>query len=464
MNEENLHAYQHYCVDWIIDHPACGVYIEMGMGKTVITLTAINELKYFRFETARVLIIAPKKVAEATWSYECSQWDHLKHLKVAILVGDLKYRQAALQSRADVYVINRDNVKWLVDQYRTPSDWPFDMVVLDESSSFKNSQAIRYKALKYVRPNIKRLVELTGTPTPNGMMDLWAQMFLLDGGTRLGRFISRYREAFFKPDKRNQFQIFSWKLKPGAQEEIMNRVSDICISMQAADYLQLPDFVVQTVPVHLDDKAAAAYRQLERDMILELADDELIEAGSAAVLTGKLLQLCNGAVYDSDGKVQVIHDCKLDALVETIEQLNGEHCLLFYTYIHDKDRILKRLSGAVPVVRVYTGSQDLEDWNAGKIDVLLAHPASCAYGLNLQHGGRHIIWFGLTWSLEQYQQANARLYRQGQEKPVVVHILTVTGGMDEDVVKSLSGKQDTQDALLNALKARIDIVRRNISE
>ena len=428
----------------------------MGLGKTVITLDAINTLRYDRWAVQRVLIIAPKKVAEGTWTKEAQKWEHLRHLRISAVLGSQQKRLRALATPADIYVINRDNVAWLVDYFKNA--WPFDMVVLDESSSFKNSQSKRFKALKLVRSRINRLVELTGTPASNGLIDLWAQIYLLDGGARLGRTLGQYRERFFDPDKRSRTQIFSYTPKDGSMEYIQQAIGDICVSMKAEDYLNLPDRMFDDVPVVLDDKARKAYRQLERDLLLEL-DEGQITAASAGVLTGKLLQLCNGAVYDSEKRPLAIHNCKVEAFLEVLEQLNGQHCLVFYNFQHDRDRLLAALEPLGLRVRVYQNAADEDAWNAGEIDVLLAHPASCAYGLNLQNGGHHIVWFGLTWSLEQYEQANKRLHRQGQRHPVIVHHLVVQGGMDEDVIESLRAKGDTQEALMDALKARIKKAR-----
>lgn len=458
------HEYQQYCVDKLIETPNIGLFLDMGLGKTVITLTALHELKYHRFCIKKTLIIAPKKVAEATWRKEAAKWSHLIVLRFSTVLGSRAERIAALEKTADIYVINRDNTDWLVKYYTEPHsgrEWPFDVVVLDESSSFKNPKAVRFKALKAMRPKIGRLIELTGTPAPHGLTDLWSQVFLLDGGKRLGRTISTYRDIYFVPDKRNARTIWSYKPREGADEVIYDSISDICLSMKAKDYLTLPDCVYEEIPVVLDAKAKAAYDRLERDTLLQVEDGTWITAGTAGVLTGKLLQLCDGAVYDEDGKARVIHDCKIEAFKETIEQLNGQHALVFYNFQHDRTRLLEALEGFQKGenglrVRVYGGPEDEEDWNTGKIDVLLAHPASCAYGLNLQAGGHHIIWFGLTWSLEQYQQANKRLHRQGQELPVIVHHLIVQGGVDEDVMRALSGKENTQNCLLAALKVRLE--------
>lgn len=450
------YPYQQYCAARIVADAAVGLFLDMGLGKTVITLDAINTLRYDRWAVQRVLIIAPKKVAEGTWTKEAQKWEHLRHLRISAVLGSQQKRLRALATPADIYVINRDNVAWLVDYFKNA--WPFDMVVLDESSSFKNSQSKRFKALKLVRSRINRLVELTGTPASNGLIDLWAQIFLLDGGARLGRTLGQYRERFFDPDKRSRTQIFSYTPKDGSMEYIQQAIGDICVSMKAEDYLNLPDRMFDDVPVVLDDKARKAYRQLERDLLLEL-DEGQITAASAGVLTGKLLQLCNGAVYDSEKRPLAIHNCKVEAFLEVLEQLNGQHCLVFYNFQHDRDRLLAALEPLGLRVRVYQNAADEDAWNAGEVDVLLAHPASCAYGLNLQNGGHHIVWFGLTWSLEQYEQANKRLHRQGQRHPVIVHHLVVQGGMDEDVIESLRAKGDTQEALMDALKARIKKAR-----
>ena len=450
------YPYQQYCAARIVADAAVGLFLDMGLGKTVITLDAINTLRYDRWAVQRVLIIAPKKVAEGTWTKEAQKWEHLRHLRISAVLGSQQKRLRALATPADIYVINRDNVAWLVDYFKNA--WPFDMVVLDESSSFKNSQSKRFKALKLVRSRINRLVELTGTPASNGLIDLWAQIYLLDGGARLGRTLGQYRERFFDPDKRSRTQIFSYTPKDGSMEYIQQAIGDICVSMKAEDYLNLPDRMFDDVPVVLDDKARKAYRQLERDLLLEL-DEGQITAASAGVLTGKLLQLCNGAVYDSEKRPLAIHNCKVEAFLEVLEQLNGQHCLVFYNFQHDRDRLLAALEPLGLRVRVYQNAADEDAWNAGEVDVLLAHPASCAYGLNLQNGGHHIVWFGLTWSLEQYEQANKRLHRQGQRHPVIVHHLVVQGGMDEDVIESLRAKGDTQEALMDALKARIKKAR-----
>jgi len=453
------HPYQRYAVERIIQDPAIGLFQDMGLGKTVETLTAINDLRYNRWQVSRVLIVAPKKVAEATWQNEAQQWDHLKHLRIVSVLGTAKQRIKALYTPGDIWVINRENIPWLVDYYQ--QDWPFDMVVLDESSSFKNSQSKRFKKLKLMRSRISRIVELTGTPAPNGLEDLFAQIYLLDGGERLGRTMTSYREQFFTQDYAYPGQQYrTYSPQDRADSRIQDAISDICVSMKSEDYLSLPEYIEDTVPVVLDPTAKKAYDKLEKDMLLEI-DEDTITAGSAAVLTNKLLQLCDGAVYDVDHKVTEIHRCKIEAFLEVIEQLHGEHALVFYNFQHDRDRIVEALKGSGLRVRVFHGPQDENDWNAGEVDILLAHPASCAYGLNLQRGGHHAIWFGLTWSLEQYQQANKRLHRQGQQYPVIVHHMIVQGSVDQDVMAALQAKSDTQETLMQALKARIEKARRS---
>lgn len=399
------------------------------------------------------MIIAPKKVAEATWTSEAMKWEHLRDMRIVPILGNVQQRLRALDTPADAYVINRENTQWLVEHLK--NSWSFDMVVLDESSSFKNPSSKRFKALKRVRGRIKRLVELTGTPASNGLEDLWAQIYLLDGGARLGKTLGAYRDRYFVPDKRNRTTIFSYTPKEGSFEMIKQIISDICISMKADDYLALPDVIHDDIPVVLNSAARKAYEQLESDLLLEV-DADTITAGSAGVLTGKLLQLCNGAIYSEEHKAVKIHDCKIEAFMELIERLNGQHALVFYNFKHDCDRLVEALSKTKLRVRIYSKAQDAADWNDGKIDVMLAHPASCGYGLNLQQGGHRVVWFGLTWSLEQYEQANKRLHRQGQEHPVIVHNLIVQSGMDETVIGALKGKSDMQDALMTALKARIE--------
>lgn len=452
----NPHDYQKFAIEKVISDPAIGLFLDMGLGKTVITLSAINELKYNRFAINKVLVVAPKKVAEATWQMEAAQWDHLGLLRFSTCLGSASKRIRALSTPADIYVINRDNVVWLVDYYR--NSWPFDMVVLDESSSFKNPQAKRFKALKAIRPHIQRIVELTGTPAPNGLMDLWSQVYLLDEGKRLDKHVTHFRERYFEPDQRSRDRVFSYKPKPGADNAIHRLIGDICVSMRAEDYLQLPDLVPHQIPVVLTPKAKKAYQKLEREMILHV-DESTIDASSAAVLGNKLLQLCDGAAYDGDHNVVEVHDCKLESFAELIEGLSGKPALVFYSFKHDLSRLIPVLEKLKLRYRVLKTKEDQEDWNNRKIDVLLAHPASAAYGLNLQHGGNHIVWFSLPWSLELFQQANKRLHRQGQTEKVIMHLLTVTGGMDEDVVARLTDKKSTQDMLIDSLKARIQHVK-----
>ena len=420
------YPYQQYCINSIIYNRAVGLMLDMGLGKTVITLTAIKDLRYNRWEISRPLIIAPKKVAEATWTTEAKKWEHLKGLRIVQIMGTLQQRLKALATPADVYVINRENTQWLVEYLK--NNWNFDMVVIDESSSFKNSRSKRFKALKLVRSRIKRIVELTGTPASNGLEDLWAQIYLLDGGARLERTLGAYRDKYFLPDRRNRMVVFSYKPKQGSFEIIKNKIKDICISMKAEDYLALPEMI-------LNSSARQAYQTLEKYFLLDVKNG-IITAGSAGVLTGKLLQLCNGAIYDSEGKAIKIHDCKLEAFMELIEQLNGQHVLVFFNFKHDLERLITAFNATKLKVRVYESSQDEKDWNDGKIDILLAHPASCGYGLNLQRGGHHIIWFGLTWNLEHYEQSNKRLHRQGQTQPVVIHHLIVQDSVDELVIQA----------------------------
>ena len=449
----NPYPYQQFCIDNIIYNHAVGLFLDMGLGKTVITLSAVHDLRYNRWEVMKPLIIAPKKVAEATWTTEAKKWDHLNMMRVVPVLGTEQQRLRALSTPADLYVINRENVKWLVDHFKNA--WPFDMVILDESSSFKNASSQRFKALKLVRSRIKRIVELTGTPSSNGLEDLWAQIFLLDGGARLGKTLGAYRDRYFIPGKRNRTTIFSYEPKEGSFEMIKQAISDICISMKSSDYLTLPDVIHSDIPVALDSRARKAYADLETDLLLQV-DEDTITAGSAGVLTGKLLQLCNGAIYDADKRAVKVHDCKIDAFLELVEQLNGQHALVFYNFQQDRDRLVEALAKYNLNVRVYSRAKDEIDWNNGEIDILLAHPASCGYGLNLQQGGHHAIWFGLTWSLEQYEQANKRLHRQGQEHPVVIHHLIVQGGMDEVVLDALQNKSDMQNALMDALRVRIN--------
>lgn len=452
------HAYQRHCINRIIETKKIGLFLDMGLGKTVTTLTAIRELKYNRFQVRRVLVIAPKKVAEGTWSREKDKWDHTRLLRVSPVLGSQSKRERALNTPADIYVINRENVTWLVDYYR--NEWPFDMVVVDESSSFKSHASKRFKSLASVSGKIDRLVELTGTPSPNGLDDLWAQVFLLDGGERLGKRYTQFRERYFQPDKRGaDGMVYSYQAKPGTEESILERISDICVSMKAEDYLELPDLSYHQIPVELDSKSARAYRELERKMVLELPEEGEISVASAAALSNKLLQLANGALYDEDRNVHEVHSCKMEAFLELVESLQGKPALVFYNYQHDRDRILAALSGKGLRVRELRTPEDEDDWNSGRIDILLAHPASSAYGLNLQQGGNQVVWFGLTWNYELYTQANKRLHRQGQKQKVIIHHLVCAGTRDEDVMAALERKDDVQNWVMESLKARIRRIR-----
>lgn len=444
------HEYQRYATEKIINLPACGLFLEMGLGKTVSTLTAINELIYDQFEVERVLVIAPKRVADDTWTSEAEKWDHLRCLTFSKILGTAAQREAALQAKADIYLINRENVVWLVDKLR--KQWPFDMVVVDELSSFKSNQAKRFKALRAIRPLVKRFVGLTGTPAPNGLMDLWPEVYLLDCGERLGKTITGYRDRYFYPGKRNGYTVFTWEPKEGAEEAIHQKISDICISMKAEDYLRLPEQVVNDIRIRLAPEEMHKYRELEKEKLMDL-DGQEITALSAAAVWGKLLQLANGAVYDDDGGATMLHDKKLDALEEIVEAACGHPVLVFYNFRHDYDRLMARFERLGP--RTIQTSGDIRDWNAGRIRLLLAQPASMGHGLNIQAGGHIIVWFGLNPSLELYQQANARLHRQGQKQAVIIHRLITKGTVDEDVIKKLETKDQRQDSLMEAVKARI---------
>lgn len=441
------HDYQETAIQFVLDNHAAGLFLDMGMGKTVATLTAVDSLMYDYLEVNKVLVIAPKRVAEDTWSRETNKWQHLKHFKVSKILGTEKQRIEALETKADIYIINRENVAWLVR--RLGLKWDFDMVVIDELSSFKNHQSVRFKALRKVRPLIKRIVGLTGTPAPNGYLDLWAQIFLLDRGERLGKYITAYRKEYFNTLVRPGFQLY--ELRPESEELINRKISDICISMKAKDYLKMEDPLLIDVPIILNNKELDKYKTLEKEAILEIADTEITAANAAAVTT-KLLQLANGAVYDEDKNVIEIHNKKLETLQDLIEEANGKPVLVFYSFKHDLDRIQSFIKEDV---RILDTAEDIKDWNDKKIKVLLAHPASAGHGLNLQDGGNIIIWFGLNWSLELYQQANARLQRQGQKEGVIIHHLITENTVDEDVLKTLQGKELKQEALLEALKAKI---------
>ena len=441
------HEYQKYATDFIITHPASAVFLECGLGKSVISLTAINDLMLDLFDVSRTLVIAPLRVANTTWPLELEKWEHLKHLTYSVVTGSEKERIQALKTPAHVYIINRENVEWLIMKSGLPFN--FDMVVIDELSSFKSYQAKRFKALLKARPKVKRIVGLTGTPSSNGLMDLWAEFRLLDMGQRLGRYITYYRQNFFNPDKRNQHMIFSYKPKDGAESLIYKQISDITISMKSKDYLKMPACVINEVKVELSGKERKLYDELKADMVVSLEGKE-IDAINAASLSNKLLQMADGAVYNEKKESVHIHDRKLDALEDLIEAANGKPVLVAYWFKHDLERIKKRFN-----VREIKTSADIADWNAGMIPVALIHPASAGHGLNLQAGGSTLIWFSLTWSLELYQQTNARLNRQGQTGTVVIHHIITKNTIDEDVMRALSMKAKVQDALIESVKARL---------
>lgn len=439
------HEYQVFATNFIIDHPSSAVFLECGLGKSVITLSAIWQLMFDYFSISRVLVIAPLRVARNTWPDEIGKWDHLSDLRYSVVIGTEAERKAALARKADIYLINRENVDWLITKsgYR----FDFDMVVLDELSSFKSAKAKRFKSLMKVRPRIKRIVGLTGTP--GNLMDLWPEFRLLDQGQRLGRYIGAYRSRFFDPDKRNQQMIFSYKPKPGAEKDIYLLISDMTISMKSLDYLKMPDCVINEVKVSLSEDEREVYDEMRKEMVLDLNGEE-IDAVNAAALSGKLLQMANGAIYTEDKETIVIHDQKLEALEELIEEANGKPILVAYWFKHDLERIKSRIK-----VREIKTDKDIRDWNDGKIPVGLVHPASAGHGLNLQAGGSTLIWFGLTWSLELYQQTNARLWRQGQKETVVIHHIIAKDTIDEDVIRSLKLKEKTQEGIIEAVKARI---------
>lgn len=444
------HKYQQMAIDKILNTPRCGLFLDMGLGKTAITLTAVEELIYNSFEVSKVLVIAPLRVAEDTWTRECDKWEHLKNLKVSKVLGTPRQRRLALAQDADIYVINRENVVWLTDELSSIGNgWMFDMVVIDELSSFKSSKAQRFRALRKYITRSKRVVGLTGTPAPNGLIDLWSQIYLLDSGERLGRTVTGYRERYFTPNQRNQTTIFNYKLKDDAEQAIMNKISDICISMKAEDWLDMPERIDSVVSVKMTDKQLAEYEQFEHDCYMQFAEGE-VTAATAATLTNKLLQYSNGAMYMSNGEYAITNEQKLDALAEIIDTSNGQPVLCFYSFRHDLERIKSKFKFA----RKLESSADIEDWNNGKIQLLLAHPAGAGHGLNLQTGGHIVVWYGLTWSLELYQQANARLYRQGQQNTVVIHHLITANTCDERVYESLQGKANVQEDLLKSLKAK----------
>ena len=442
------HDYQAFAIDYIETHPVAAVLLDMGLGKTVISLTAIADLLFDSFLAHRILVVAPLRVARDTWPAELQKWTHLQHLTFSVAVGSVKERRAALMTAADITLINRENLQWLIEDSGFP--FGYDMVVIDELSSFKNHQSKRFRSLMKVRPKVKRIIGLTGTPSSNGLMDLWAEFRLLDMGKRLSRFITEYRNNYFSPDKRNGMIIYSYKPQPYAEELIYRQISDITISMKSTDHLQMPELISSQYEVKLSKEERQRYEELKKDLVLQLPDGE-VTAANAASLTGKLSQLANGAIYADTGDTIEFHDRKLDALEDILEAANGKPVLVAYWFKHDLERIKRRFT-----VREIKESQDIIDWNAGKIPVAVIHPASAGHGLNLQAGGSTLIWFGLTWSLELYQQTNARLWRQGQTSGIVVieHIIT-KGTIDERILKALSQKELTQTALIDAVKANL---------
>lgn len=450
------HNYQRQATQFIIDHDEAAIFLGMGLGKSVITLTAIWQLMLDYFTIHRVLVIAPLRVARDTWPAEIAKWDHLRGLTVSVAVGTKQDRLDALAASAMVTIINRENIPWLISQLG--SAWPFDMVVIDELSSFKNHRAKRFMALVKMRPHVKRWVGLTGTPASNGLMDVWAGFRLLDGGKRLGRFITRYRERWFVPDKRNGMQIFTYKPRMGAEEEIYEAIGDMTLSMRTTDHLQLPELTVTTMPVKLEPKERKVYEQLKADLVLDL-DEATVDAANAAALSGKLLQLASGAIYTGEGDWASVHERKLDALEDLVEAANSSPLLVAYWFTHDRERIVSRF----PQARELKTSADIEAWNQGEITLGLIHPASAGHGLNLQSGGHLLVWFSPTWSLELYQQTNARLYRQGQSEPVTITHLVAEGTLDEAVLKALDAKDATQAALIDAVTAEITTTERTSS-
>lgn len=441
------HAYQQYAIQHIETHKEAALFLDMGLGKTVIALSAIWDLAFDFFEVSKVLVVAPLRVARDTWPAEIEKWEHLKYMTYSVVVGTEEERRQALLKKALVYIINRENVDWLVSKSGVP--FRFDMVVIDELSSFKSHTSKRFKSLLKVRPQVKRIVGLTGTPSGNSLMDLWAEFRLLDMGKRLGRYISHYREAFFEPDKRNQMMVFSYKPRPGAAREIYQRIGDMTISMKSLDFLPMPKLIMNEVRVKLSQEEKKVYDNLRKKMALSIEGTE-IDAANAAALSGKLLQMANGAVYDDERNPIRIHDRKLDALEDLVEAANGKPVLIAYWFKHDLARMKERLS-----IREIRSSSDIIDWNAGRIPVAAIHPASAGHGLNLQAGGSVLIWFGLTWSLELYQQTNARLWRQGQKHTVIIEHIVTEGTIDEQVMRALQSKNKTQEALIAAVKANL---------
>ena len=454
------HEYQRFCIDYIKAHPVSALFLDMGLGKTVTTLSALRDLMLDEVAVSKALVIAPLRVARDTWPSEIAKWDHLKDMDCSVIVGDAKARTAALNSSSLIYIINRENVKWLVEYYESNGlRWDFDCVVIDELSSFKNYQSQRFKWLRKIRPFVKRWIGLTGTPTSNGLMDLWAEIGILDGGERLGRFIGRFRESYFKPGSMNPSTgvVFSYVPRPGAEEQIYEHISDITISMKALDYLDMPECVYVNHEVEMDARERKLYDQLKTDLIIP-TDDGDIDAANAASLSNKLLQMSNGAVYDENKEPRFIHSRKLEMLEDLIEAANGQPVLIAYWFKHDRARILEHLKNAGydgNQVRDLKDSRDITDWNNGAIPIALIHPASAGHGLNIQSGGHILIWFGMTWSLELYQQTNARLWRQGQSETVTIHHIVTKDTVDEDVLSALASKDVTQEKLIAAVKAQL---------
>lgn len=451
------HAYQAFCINYIKTHPVSALFLDMGLGKTVITLTAIRDLMLDELLVTKTLVIAPLRVARDTWPAETRKWDHLNDLDISVIVGDLRVRESAVSKSALIYIINRENIKWLVEYYeRNGIRWDFDCVVIDELSSFKNYHSQRFKWLRKMRPFVKRWIGLTGTPSSNGLMDLWAEIGILDGGQRLGRFIGRYRDAYFKPSSMNPSTgvVYSYAPREGAEQQIYDRISDITISMKALDYLEMPECVYVNHEVQMSDQEKKLYDQLKSDLIIPLEDGD-IDAANAAALSNKLLQLSNGAVYDENGRVRVVHKRKLEMLEDMIEAANGQPVLIAYWFKHDHQRIMEHLTACGYSPRDIKESEDIKDWNTGKMAVALIHPASAGHGLNIQEGGHILVWFGLTWSLELYQQTNARLWRQGQPDTVTIHHIVCENTVDEDVLNALSSKNVTQGKLITAVKAQL---------
>ena len=455
------HDYQSYCTEYLKTHPIAALFLDMGLGKTIITLSAIRDLMLDSFTVSKVLIIAPLRVARDTWPAELNKWEHLHHLDLSVITGTVKERERALNAKTLLYAINRDNVKWLVDYYaRFNLPWDFDMVVIDELSSFKSHQSQRFKALRSIRPRVRRIVGLTGTPSSNGLMDLWAEIGILDKGERLGKFIGRYREAYFKVGAMNPQNgiVFKYVPRAGAEEQIYDRISDITISMKALDYLDMPSIVYNRYEVELSPSERKLYDQLESDLLIPFVDGD-VDAANAVALSNKLLQMANGAVYDENKAVRQIHNRKLEALEDLIESANGQNVLIAYWFKHDRDRIITFLENHGYHPADIRTSENIQSWNAGKLPVALIHPASAGHGLNLQRGGHILIWFGLTWSLELYQQTNARLWRQGQTETVIIQHIMVKQSIDEKVMKALFSKDASQERLIAAVRASIDDVR-----